>query len=117
MNPIEIIKSLQKDAKNKASEVNKKYRVSVFCGNATCENAAGAQLVKAELAKLIREKNLTDVYIGQTGCSGRCDKEPIVQVIMEGKIPTKYCEMTPEKIGKVFEQHILGNNIVKEWTL
>ena len=117
MNPLDRIKALQKVSRETVSQTKHRYSVRIFVGNATCENAAGALDVYDELIKIKKEKKLDDVYVGQTGCSGRCDKEPIVQVFVENKIPTKYCEMTPEKIAKVVEQHIENKKIIKEWAL
>ncbi|OGI11629.1 MAG: hypothetical protein A2Y40_07540 [Candidatus Margulisbacteria bacterium GWF2_35_9] len=117
MNPLDKIKKIQEDAKKRVSEEKLTFPIRIFVGNATCENAAGAESVYNELVKIKDEQKLDQLYIGQTGCSGRCDKEPIVQVFVENRIPTKYCEMTPEKIQKVITDHILNKKIIKEWTL
>ncbi len=117
MNPLEKLKEMQKDAQAMNAGLREHFPVRVYVGNATCENAAGAGAVYSELLKIKEEQGLKELYIGQTGCSGRCDKEPIVQVMMEDKIPVKYCEMTPEKIRKVVEQHIQNKKIIKEWSL
>ena len=117
MKPLELLKQLQQEARQRVREEKYNCPVRIYVGNATCENAAGSREVYKELLKLKEEKRLDNVYIGQTGCSGRCDKEPIVQVIMDSAIPTKYCEMNPEKIRKVVEQHLGNKKIIKEWTL
>ncbi|HAR63802.1 MAG: (2Fe-2S) ferredoxin domain-containing protein [Candidatus Margulisiibacteriota bacterium] len=117
MNPLEKLKQLQEDARQKVREEKYKCPIRIYVGSATCENAAGAREVYNELVKLKQEKNYEHIYIGQTGCSGRCDKEPIVQVMMESSIPIKYCEMNPQKIRKVFEQHIENKKIIREWAL
>ena len=117
MNPLEKLKELQIRAKETVAKEKLSFPIRIYVGNATCENAAGAGEVYKELLKIKAEGKIDNVYIGQTGCSGRCDKEPIVQVIMANKIPTKYSEMNPEKIRKVIEQHIQNHTIIKEWTL
>ena len=115
--PIERLMNMQMEAKSKATESKQRFPVRIFVGNATCENAAGAVYVFDELHKIKEEKNLDMLYIGRTGCSGRCDKEPIVQVMMDDRIPTKYFEMTPEKIRKVVEEHVLNHRVITEWAL
>jgi (2Fe-2S) ferredoxin len=117
MNPIEKIREMRETAKKKIIEEKQKFRVRIYCGDATCENAAGAKAVYNELLSIKKDQQLNDVYIGLTGCAGRCDKEPLVQVITDAHIPTLYTEMTPEKIRKVVEKHIIGKTVVKEWTL
>ncbi len=115
--PLDRLIQMQKEAKNKAAESKQRYPVRIFVGNATCENAAGAVHVYDELVKIKEEKQLNELYIGRTGCSGRCDKEPIVQVMMDNRIPTKYFEMTPEKIRKVVEEHVINHRVITEWAL
>lgn len=117
MNPLERLMRLQDIAKGHVAEKKANYSVRVYCGSATCENAAGALDVYQTILKIKEEKGLDFLYLGKTGCSGRCDKEPIVQVIMDSGIPTKYCEMNPEKIARVMDEHIMGNNVISEWTL
>ncbi|MEK6557993.1 MAG: (2Fe-2S) ferredoxin domain-containing protein [Candidatus Margulisiibacteriota bacterium] len=117
MNPLERLLRLQDLAKGRVAEKKINYSVRIYCGSATCENAAGAIEVYKAIEKIKEEKKLDYLYLGKTGCSGRCDKEPIVQVIMDSGIPTKYCEMTPEKIARVIDEHIIGNNVMTEWAL
>jgi len=117
MNPLEQIKIIQEEARTRVSEEKSSYPIRIFVGNATCENAAGAESVYKELQAIKKEEKLDQLYIGQTGCSGRCDREPIVQVFVENRIPTKYCEMTPDKIRKVIKDHVQNKKIIKEWTL
>lgn len=117
MTPSERLRQMREIAKKNITLEKQKFRVRIYCGDATCENAAGAKAVYAELLSIVKEKKLDDVYVGITGCAGRCDKEPVVQIITDTHIPTLYTEMTPEKIREVIDKHIIGKNIIKEWTL
>ena len=66
----------------------------------------------------IDERKLTDVIVTNSGCAGLCSKEPMITVEMANEpAPVKYIEMTPVKIKKIFESHILKNELVKEYAL
>lgn len=117
MSPNEVYEKIKQDSVLAIKQKRQDRRVMVYVGSATCENAAGSTEVYKALMKIKQEKNLDYVYVGQTGCSGRCDKEPIVQVLVDGMIPVKYFDMNPDKMASVIDQHIINKNIIKEWTL
>ncbi|MHC5137104.1 MAG: (2Fe-2S) ferredoxin domain-containing protein, partial [Planctomycetota bacterium] len=60
---------------------------------------------------------LTDVYLSQKGCAGRCNLEPTVEVVEEGKIPVKYGRVTPEKARDIVERHLKKGEVIAEWTI
>ena len=117
MNPLEKLKDLQAASIQKVKDGIFSFPVRVYVGDATCENAAGAQDVYNELMNIKSAGGLKDVYIGRVGCTGRCNQEPIVQVFKGSDVPVKYCRMTPEKMRDVVEKHIQQNNVIEEWTL
>jgi NADP-reducing hydrogenase subunit HndB len=88
----------------------------VYVGSATCENAAGSQEVMA-VFRAAMEKGLTNVYLSQKGCVGRCNLEPTVEVIEEGKIPTKYCKVTRERAEQIVERHLKRGEVVAEFLM
>jgi len=90
-------------------------RITVHLG--TCGIAAGAREVMAALLKEIEARGLTDVVVVTSGCAGLCSREPMATVELRGQAPVKYVELTPEKIRKVFERHVLGGTILAESAL
>jgi (2Fe-2S) ferredoxin len=88
----------------------------VYVGMATCEIAAGSKEVMTVFREAIAN-GLTDVYLSQKGCAGRCNLEPTVEVIEEGKIPVKYGRVTPEKARDIVEQHLKKGEVIAEWTI
>ncbi len=86
-------------------------------GSATCENAAGAEDVRAEFEKLLKASGRDDILIRQTGCTGRCSQEPIVGVFVPNQFPFKYEKMTVAKVQDIFQQHVLGGQPVVELIL
>jgi (2Fe-2S) ferredoxin len=88
----------------------------VYVGMATCEIAAGSQDVMAVFKAAIKN-GLTDVYLSQKGCAGRCNLEPTVEVIEEGKIPVKYGKVTAERAQHIVERHLKKGEVIKEWVI
>ena len=90
----------------------------VVVGMATCGIAAGARPVLAAFAEQVYEAGLTaSVTVTQTGCIGICQYEPVVEVFEAGKEKVTYVKMTPEKVSRIVEQHLIGGKPVAEYTL
>ncbi|MCI0474244.1 MAG: (2Fe-2S) ferredoxin domain-containing protein [Ignavibacteria bacterium] len=91
-------------------------KITVHMG--TCGIAAGARDIMAAVLKEIEERKLTDVIVTNSGCAGLCSKEPMITVeLIDYPAPVKYAEMTPSKIKKIFDLHIIKEEIVKEYLL
>lgn len=114
--PLEIIKKKRAEAINRI--VSKGYLSTkrVHVGMATCEIAAGSKDVM-EVFQEAMKKGLTDVHLSQKGCAGRCNLEPTVEVIEEGKIPVKYGKVTREMAQQIVERHLKKGEIIKEWLI
>ena len=83
-------------------------RIRIQVGSATCENAAGAVEVLAEFRKYLAASGRTDVVLHQTGCTGRCSREPIVGVMIPGQLPVKYERVDRNLVHEIFTRHIMG---------
>ena len=57
------------------------------------------------------------MLVTQTGCIGLCQYEPIVEVTMPGPEKVTYVKMTPDKVGRVVADHIIGGKPVTEFTI
>lgn len=91
--------------------------VRIVVGMATCGIAAGARPVLAAFTEEVSKRNLQNVTIAQTGCIGICQYEPVVEVFVPGKEKTTYVKMTPEKVARVVNDHIVNGNPVQEYTI
>jgi len=89
----------------------------VVVGMATCGIASGARPVLTALSDLVQGGKLEKVNVTQTGCIGLCQYEPIVEVFEPGKEKVTYVKMTPEKAKEVYDKHLVGGNVVTEYTL
>lgn len=114
--PLSILMKKRAEAVNRV--INKGYLSSkrVYIGMATCEIAAGSAEVLEVFKDAVR-KGLADVYLSQKGCAGRCNLEPTVEVIEEGKIPVKYGKVTMEMARQIIERHLKNNEVIKEWVI
>ncbi|MCR5829398.1 MAG: (2Fe-2S) ferredoxin domain-containing protein [Lachnospiraceae bacterium] len=89
----------------------------VVVGMATCGIASGARPVLTALSDAVQTKSIKNVAVTQTGCIGLCQYEPIVEVYEPGKEKVTYVKMTPEKALDVVERHLIGGNVVTEYTI
>jgi NADH:ubiquinone oxidoreductase subunit F (NADH-binding)/(2Fe-2S) ferredoxin/NAD-dependent dihydropyrimidine dehydrogenase PreA subunit len=82
-------------------------RIRIQVGSATCEQAAGSMDVLDEFRKHIESAGRNDIALHQTGCTGRCSREPIVGVLVPGQVPVKYERVDRKLVHDIFTQHIL----------
>jgi len=90
-------------------------KITVHMG--TCGISAGAREIMSTLLAEIEKKNIKDIILTTSGCAGLCSKEPMATVELKGETPVKYIELTPGKIKKIFNEHVLGGKIVKDYAL
>ncbi|MBN1456813.1 MAG: (2Fe-2S) ferredoxin domain-containing protein [Sedimentisphaerales bacterium] len=114
--PLEIIRKKRAEAVNRIVSKGYLSTIRVYVGMATCEIAAGSKEVMEVFRQAIAN-GLTDVYLSQKGCAGRCNLEPTVEVIEEGKIPVKYGRVTPEKAREIVERHLKKGEVITEWAI
>jgi len=116
VSPLDLIKKKRAEAINRI--IGKGYLSTkrVYVGMATCEIAAGSKDVM-EIFKGAIENGLTDVYLSQKGCAGRCNLEPTVEVVEEGKIPVKYGKVTKEMAKDIIDRHLKKGEVIEEWTI
>ena len=91
--------------------------IRVLVGMATCGIAAGARPVLNAFTEEVAKRNLTDVTITQTGCIGICQFEPVVEIEIPGQDKVTYVKVTPEKVAKIVNDHLVNRNVVTEYTI
>lgn len=89
----------------------------VVVGMATCGIAAGARPVLNAFTEEVARRSLDDVLVTQTGCIGICQYEPVVEVFKAGEEKVTYVKMTPDKVGRVVSEHLIGGKPVAEYTI
>ena len=90
----------------------------VLVGMATCGIAAGARPVLNAFVDEIAKRGLTDdIVVTQTGCIGICQYEPVVEIEIPGEEKVTYVKMSPERVIKVVNDHLVNKNVVTEFTI
>lgn len=109
------IRDKYKDAlQNRETEDN---NVKVLVGMATCGIAAGARNVINAIVSELKNQNLDNVTVVQTGCMGFCYAEPTVEVRMPGKQPVLYGKVDEEKAKGIVNKHVKNGEVINEWVL
>ncbi len=118
MKSLEELKAIREKMQGRVgfrSEDDNQTRIVV--GMATCGIASGARPVLTALSDAVQSRNIENVAVTQTGCIGLCQYEPIVEVFEPGKDKVTYIKMTAEKALEVLEKHILGGQILTDYTI
>lgn len=108
---------LAKEAHTRWEKAGRNDKIIIQVGSATCENAAGATEVWREFERNIQASGRDDIILHQVGCTGRCSREPIVGVLMPGKMPVKYQRVNRDSAHQIFSRHIQGGEVVAELAL
>lgn len=114
--PLELIRKKRAEAVDRIAAKGYLAKKKVYVGMATCEIAAGSKDVMDVFQKAVKN-GLTDVYLSQKGCVGRCNLEPTVEVLEEGKLPVKYVKVNAEKAAQIVERHLKKGEVVSEWVI
>jgi NADP-reducing hydrogenase subunit HndB len=114
--PLEIIKKKRAEAVSRVVSRGFLSTKRVYVGMATCEIAAGSKEVMEVFRKAISH-GLTDIYLSQKGCAGRCNLEPTVEVVETGKSPVKYGKVTKEMALQIIEQHLKKGQVIEDWVI
>lgn len=95
-------------------EEKAKYtRHVLVCGGAGCVSS-GCEAVQKALTAALAENQLTDtVDVQVTGCMGTCAAGPTLLVEPDGIF---YTYMTPEKVRDMVRRHLVGGEVVEEYT-
>ncbi len=94
-----------------------KYKSKIIVHMGTCGIAAGAREIVSSFLGEIDMLNEKDVMLTTSGCAGLCSMEPMATVELLNLPSVKYGHLTPEKTRRIFNEHILGGDIVKEYAI
>ena len=117
MKSLEELAAIRQRTLDEVNLRHDRHGTRIVVGMATCGIAAGARPVMMKFVEEIKQRNLADVNVSQTGCVGMCEYEPLVDVYMPGQEKVTYVKMTPEKAAKVVNDHIVNGQVVTEYTI
>jgi NADP-reducing hydrogenase subunit HndB len=114
---IDDLKKIRDDAKRTLTLRSGQARARVTVHMGTCGISAGAREIMGALLKEIEKENVTDVIVTTSGCAGLCSREPMATVVLAGQAPVKYVDLKPEKMVRIFKDHVMGGKIVTDFAL
>jgi len=88
----------------------------IIIGMATCGIAAGGKKIMKAFKDDLKIRNVY-IPVSITGCVGVCRLEPMADIIDEKGNKTTYIMLTPEKVTKIVQSHIINGQIVSEYTI
>ncbi len=89
--------------------------VKVTVHMATCGIAAGARDVLKAAMEAASGPGHEWVMVTSSGCIGECVTEPNVTVEIQNQGAVVYQKMNPEKMRRVFDEHIANGRILNDW--
>ena len=118
MKSLQELAAIREKMQNKVVIREGESATRVVVGMATCGIAAGARPILNAFVDGVAKEGLTDkVTVSQTGCIGICQYEPVVEVFESGKEKVTYVKLTAEKVEKIIKEHLVGGNVVTEYTI
>jgi len=102
-------KQIQSNAVSKWDAMLSSDKPRILVGMGTCGIAAGAEEVVAALDRKLAECHVQADII-QVGCIGLCYAEPLIEVVKPGKPGVFYASLTPELVGEIVDDYLVGDN-------
>ncbi len=114
---IEDLKKIKEKHKATTTLREGGYRAKITIHMGTCGLAAGARDIMTTLLDEIEKSGATDIIAMTSGCAGLCSREPMATIEIINNAPVKYGDLTEEKIRKIFNEHIIGGNVIEKYAL
>ncbi len=114
---LDDLKRLREEALEKRKAKATFGRAQVIVGMGTCGIAAGARDTMKAILHKIETDNLEDIAVTQTGCIGKCESEPIVQVAIGEGPRVTYGKVTPAVAERIIKEHVLGGKVVQDYVI
>jgi len=114
---IEDLKKIKESMKGTVNLRHGDYRVKITVHMGTCGIAAGARTLMSALLDKLEISGATDIILTSSGCAGLCNHEPMITVEVKDSAPVKYVNLDPDKVIKIFDEHVLGGRPVADYAL
>jgi (2Fe-2S) ferredoxin len=111
---LDELKRIREEALQKKQMKAAPGNIQVIVAMGTCGIAAGARDTMKSVLNFIETERVSGVTVTQTGCIGRCEEEPIVQVVIGQQPKVVYGKVNAQVAEKIMKQHIQNGQPVKE---
>ena len=110
---IRCIDDLKKMKEAYLEKMGQYRHLALVCYSTGCISS-GCKAVRDAMVEAVEEAGLTDqVAVIEAGCMGTCAVGPVVYILPD---ETYYTEMTPERVRRVVQEHLIGGRPVEEYT-
>jgi len=114
LEPIEKIRKIRKEKKQELeirinNEVPAKEKHILVCHGTGCTSSKSTKIIE-KLRQILKQKNIENVRVIQTGCFGLCAKGPIVIIRPEDVF---YAMVKPEDCEEIIQTHIIDGELVE----
>jgi len=114
---VEDLKRIKESMKGMVNLRQGEYRVKVTVHMGTCGIAAGARTLMTALLEKLEKSGATDIILTSSGCAGLCNHEPMITVEVKESAPVKYVNLDPDKVIRIFDEHVLAGHPVADYAL
>lgn len=112
---IEDLKAIREQAQRDL-KLRTETGTRIIVGMGTCGIAAGArETMHAVLEELNRRQ--IDAHVTTVGCIGMCSKEPLVDIEQAGQPRITYCNVHPDMVPRLIEEHLVRGVVVEDWAM
>ncbi len=112
---LEELRQLREKAKSDLNNRdNSDKDIQIIIGMGTCGIAAGAKEVLDSFVKSLKDNNINNVIVKQTGCMGLCYVEPTVEIKVPDMPDTIYGKVSAKVAKRIVEDHILGKKLLND---
>jgi NADP-reducing hydrogenase subunit HndB len=118
MPKIKSIEELRKvrEAARRDLKIRTDTGTKVIIGMGTCGIAAGARQTMHAIMEELQKRGI-DANVTTVGCIGMCSKEPLVDIEQAGRPRVTYCNVHPDMVPRLIEEHLIKGNVVQEWAM
>jgi (2Fe-2S) ferredoxin len=114
---LDELKRIREEALQKKQMKAAPGNIQVIVAMGTCGIAAGARDTMKSVLSFIETERVSGVTVTQTGCIGRCEEEPIVQVVIGEQPKVLYGKVNAQAAEKIMKQHVQNGQPVKEFII
>jgi NADP-reducing hydrogenase subunit HndB len=112
---IEDLKAIREQAQ-KDLKIRSETGTKVIVGMGTCGIAAGARETMHAILEDLNKREI-DAHVTTVGCIGMCSKEPLVDIEQAGQPRVTYCNVRPDMVPRIIEEHLVRGQVVQEWAM
>jgi (2Fe-2S) ferredoxin len=88
--------------------------IQVIVGMGSCGIAVGARDTMNSVLEFIETEKLNGVTVTQTGCSGLCEQEPILEVVLGDQPKVMYGRVDAQVAQKIMKQHVQNGQPLRQ---